>query len=209
MGRKLFKNLIDGILDVIFPVENKCVVCNEEDEEGLCDKCKRKIVLCEKNDNSYAYYNETLKKLILSFKFSKNFTSGDILSKFLIQKLENEDKDCIITYVPLSKKRLKKRGFNQCEYLARKVGEALNIEVLDTLEQVEEIREQKTLGVKERRENVKNAFVCKNSKIIKKKKIILIDDVITTGATIRECEKILKNNDVLSIKVLTIGKSDI
>ncbi|MGL4874562.1 MAG: ComF family protein [Clostridium sp.] len=197
------------MLDIVFPKDNKCILCKEEDIEGLCDSCKKKMVLCEKDDISYAYYNDTLKKLILSFKFSKNFTAGKILSGFLIEKLKQEEKDCIITYVPLSKKKLKKRGFNQCEYLAKEVGKALEIQVLDTLEQVKEIKEQKTLGVQERLINVQNAFTCKNSKMIHKKKIILIDDVITTGATVRECVKILKNNDILSIKVLTIGKSDI
>ncbi|MGL5415300.1 MAG: ComF family protein [Clostridium sp.] len=209
MGRRVFENIKEGILKVLFPVENKCVICREDDVEGICLSCRKNIILCEKDDNSYAYYNKTLKKLILSFKFSKNFTSGDILSEFLIEKLKDIDKDYIITYVPISKKKLKKRGFNQCEYIAKKVGKALEIQVIDTLKQVKEIKEQKTLGIKEREENVREAFTCKNSKLIYNKKILLIDDVITTGSTIKECEKILKNNGGLSIKLLTIGKSDI
>ncbi|MGL5649518.1 MAG: ComF family protein [Clostridium sp.] len=209
MGRRVFENIKEGILKVLFPVENKCVICREDDVEGICLRCRKNIILCEIDDISYAYYNKTLKKLILSFKFSKNFISGDILSEFLIEKLKDIDKDYIITYVPISKKKLKKRGFNQCEYIAKKIGKALEIQVIDTLKQVKEIKEQKTLGIKEREENVREAFICKNPKLIYKKKILLIDDVITTGSTIKECEKILKNNDILSIKLLTIGKSDI
>lgn len=208
MGREVFNVLIDGFLEIIFPKSNKCLLCDEE-AEGLCIECSKKIIRCEKDDISFAYYNETLKKLILLFKFKKNFNAGEIIADFLIEKLKNEEEEYVLTYVPISKKKLKNRGFNQCEYICKKAGKALNKEVLETLVQIKEVKEQKTLTKQERANNVKGIFKAKNIHKIQKRRIILVDDVITTGTTLIECKKILKNSGIDSIKLLTIGKSDI
>ncbi|WP_297630272.1 phosphoribosyltransferase family protein [uncultured Clostridium sp.] len=211
MGREIF-NVLDmifqGFLEIIFPKKNECLICKEE-AEGICNKCSKKIVKCEKSDISYAYYNEELKELILLFKFRKNFNAGEVLASFLIEKLKDEKEEYILTFVPISKRKMKKRGFNQCEYLCKKAGKVLKIDVIETLIQVKDVREQKTLSKQERSNNVKGIFKIINKEKIKNKKLILVDDVITTGATLKECEKILKNGGIGSIKLLTIGKSDI
>lgn len=212
MGRTLFKLIEvikDGLFEVIYPKKTLCIVCGEEEAEGLCIKCNRDIKKCDINDRSYAYYNSTMKKLILDFKFKRDFNAGEILSGFLVQKLKYEKKDYILTYVPISKNKLKSRGFNQSEYLCNQAAKKLNVRVLETLEQVKETKEQKTLSKDERQKNILNAFKAINIEKIKGKNIVLIDDVITTGATLKECEKILKNSGVKRIKLLTIGKSDI
>ncbi len=212
MGGTLFKfieGIKDGIFEVIYPKKYLCLVCEEEEIEGICEKCIKDIKKCNENEISYAYYNSTLKKLILDFKFRKNFNSGELLSDFIVEKLKNEEKDYILTYVPISKNKLKVRGFNQCEYLCKEASKKLNVDVLETLKQVKEIRAQKTLNKEQREKNILNAFEAINIEKIKGRNIVLVDDVITTGATIRECERILKKYGVNKIKLLTIGKSDI
>ncbi|WP_291648871.1 phosphoribosyltransferase family protein [Clostridium sp.] len=72
---------------------------------------------------------------------------------------------------------------------------------------VKNIKEQKTLSKEDRFKNIEGAFGIKNNKNIKNKNIILIDDVITTGATLFECENLLKKSGVNSIKMLTVAKS--
>ena len=165
MGRTLFKLIEvvkDGLFEVIYPKNTLCIVCEEEEAEGLCIKCSKQIKKCGKEDISCAYYNSTMKKLILDFKFKRDFNSGEVLSDFLVEKLKDEKDDYILTYVPISKYKLKVRGFNQSEYLCNEAAKKLNVRVLETLKQVKETKEQKTLSKDEREKNILNAFKAVN-----------------------------------------------
>ena len=120
MGKRIIKLLIsskDEILDIIYPPKNSCIIC-ESEFIGICPLCKSKIKRVKDNDKviSYGYYNGILKKLILEFKYNKNFVAGSILVEFLCEiiKKNNLDVDYIV-FIPSSKKAMKDRGFNQCE----------------------------------------------------------------------------------------------
>lgn len=211
MGKTLF-NLIryikNGILDNIFEGPPTCIVCNLNEEVGLCKSCKNTITLC-KEESSYGYYKGALKELIFLFKFRKDFFAGEILVSMLKEKIKDIPKDYIITYIPISKRSLKERGFNQCEYLGKNLGKELGLKCLETLVKVKETKRQKELSKSERFKNIKDSFGVINKEKINGKRFILIDDVLTTGATLLEGEKILKENGALEIKLLTIGKSRI
>ncbi|GAA0078886.1 ComF family protein [Clostridium sp. CTA-5] len=218
MGKKFNKiinSICEGICTVIYPIENYCILCNTEDCIGICNTCKSKIKKTQNylNDDiiSYGYYGGALKELILKFKYKSNFTAGNILAKLLEQYLiENINyKEYIITYIPISKKSKKIRGFNQCEYLAKIISKDLCVEYLETLIKVKETKEQKTLKKQERAENIKGAFNIKHNVKLKNKKIILIDDVTTTGNTINEGYNLLKKYGAKEIKLLTLAKSHI
>ena len=161
--------------------------------------------------DSYGYYGGVLKELILKFKYYHNFTAGDILSELLEEYIESKFlyKDFVITYIPLSKKSKKKRGFNQCQYLAAKIANDLDIRCMEVLIKKKENKEQKLLKYNERYENVKDIFELKRNVNIKDLKFIIIDDVTTSGATIEEACRILKKYGVKHIKLLTLAKSHI
>ena len=108
----------------------------------------------------------------------------------------------------MSKNSIKKRGFNQCEVIAKHLSEELNIPVSKSLIKIKDTKEQKSLSKEERYKNIKDAFEIRDKKILNKR-ILLIDDVVTTGATLLECEKIFKKYNVEEITVLTIAKSHI
>lgn len=211
--KRIIEKLWEALIEVIYPRENYCIICREEDCFGICDTCKKSIKLIgeEYQDEivSYGYYGGVLKELILKFKYKDNFTAGDILAEILEEYIiKNFNyKEYIITYIPLSKKAEKVRGFNQCEYIAKKISRDLSIEIVEVLIKTKETKEQKKLKKDERFENIKNAFQMK--KIIKNKKIILIDDVTTTGATLKEAHKLLKKFNLKDIKLLTLAKSHI
>ncbi|GAB6169243.1 ComF family protein [Clostridium carnis] len=215
MGKRIIKEIkiiIDGLLDIIYPPENKCITCGEEDHVGLCYKCNNKIKRITDNTGiiSYAHYGGTIKKLILAFKYKKNFYAGEILSDYLCKLIkENKIEADIIFYVPISKESLKIRGFNQCEVMAKNISKKFNIPISKGLIKVRKTKEQKTLSKEERAENVIGAFDIKNPKDVKDKNIILIDDVVTTGETLKECEKILKKYEACTINILTVSKSNI
>lgn len=213
--KRIVENLWESLIEVIYPRENYCIICNEEDCFGICNACKKSIKLIgeEYQDEiiSYGYYGGVLKELILKFKYKNNFTAGDILAEILEEYIiKNFNyKEYIITYIPLSKKSKKIRGFNQCEYIAKKIARDLSIEAFELLIKAKETKEQKKLKRDERFANIKDAFQIKKGIEIKYHKIILIDDVTTTGATLKEAYKILKKINFQDIKLLTLAKSHI
>jgi ComF family protein len=124
-------------------------------------------------------------------RFSIGRYLGEQLSKILIDK-RNEWKIDIIISVPLHQLKKTERGYNQSFYIAKEAGRILNTPVKQNLLKRKKFtRSQTTMTLAEREENIRNAFSVKNSKLIKGKNILIIDDVITTGATISECGRIL------------------
>ena len=213
--KRIIRKLWEGLIEVLYPRENYCIICKDDDCFGICNTCRKSIKVINEvyQDEviSYGYYGGVLKDLILKFKYKNNFTAGDILAEFLEEYIIKnfKYKEYIITYIPLSKKSKKNRGFNQCEYIAKKISRDLSIKVLDVLAKQKETKEQKTLKRDERYENIKDAFTIKKGIDIKNYKIILIDDVTTTGATLQEAYKLLKKFEVKDIKLLTLAKSHI
>lgn len=200
--------IYDSILDIIFPKDSLCITCKENEAEGVCLTCKSLIYKLPIEDESYGIYKGPLKELILNLKFLKDFNSGEVLVDLLEEKIIGA-KGYYITYIPSSKKSLKRRGFNQCEYLGNALSRRLDIPCVSTLIKTKETKDQKTLTIRERKNNVKNVFEGKNINLIKGNKFILIDDVITTGATIEEGVRVLKKYGAKEIKILTIAKSHV
>lgn len=209
---KIIKSILNELLDIIYPPDDKCIACLEEDNVGICNKCKEKIERIKSSGDikSYAFYGKTIRSLILAFKYEKNFLAGRILGGYLCDLVkENNIKADLVMYVPLSKKSLKKRGFNQCEFMGRIVAEKYNIKFYNGIIKIKDTKDQKTLSKEEREENIKGVFSVKDEKYLIGKSIILIDDVVTTGFTVNECKNMLKKIKGCTINVLTVAKSEI
>ena len=205
-----------SILSIIYPGSYNCLNCGEElDDIGICKICEDKMEYCTNtkiiDDVKYysiSYYGYAIKKLILDFKYKSDFNCGEYLGKLVVKKFNQIDKEFdYITCVPSSKKKLKERGFNQCEFLANYLSENKNIPYIKSLKKINNIKEQKFLSAKEREENIKNAFFLIDNKKFIDKKILLIDDVITTGFTIEECIKELKKIQGIDLTVMVIAES--
>ena len=209
---KIIKIALEALLDIIYPYDNKCIICGVEGFLGICSKCKSEIKRVHQQEEimAYGYYGGVLKKLILNLKYHKSFIAGKVLADLLCQIIIEKKLsiDCIC-YVPISKDSLKKRGFNQCSVLAKNISSILDIPVIDCLVKVKETKEQKLLGKEERMKNILDAFEIKNKEKLFKKNILLIDDVYTTAATINECKKNIEKCNINKIYLLTIAKSNI
>ena len=209
---KIIKIALEALLDIIYPYDNKCIICGVEGFLGICSKCKSEIKRVHQQEEimAYGYYGGVLKKLILNLKYHKSFIAGKVLADLLCQIIIEKKLsiDCIC-YVPISKDSLKKRGFNQWSVLAKNISSILDIPVIDCLVKVKETKEQKLLGKEERMKNILDAFEIKNKEKLFKKNILLIDDVYTTGATINECKKNIEKCNINKIYLLTIAKSNI
>ena len=200
------------ILNIIYPIEEKCMVCDEDGFIGICPSCKSRINKAKNEGSilSYGFYGGILKSLILKFKYESNYNVGYLLANFLIEIIRESEIDIdIICYIPMIRKDERKRGFNQCKLIANEIGYNLNIPVSNCIKKVKHTKEQKKLTKEERIKNLIGAFEVKSNEDIKNKRVLLIDDVMTTGATIGECTKKLKKSGVKEIIVLTIAKSNI
>lgn len=212
MGKWLIKKLkifINEFLYLIFPPKNKCIACDIE-YIGLCPLCFSKLVRVKNKGKiiSYGYYSGVLKEIILEFKYEKNFLAGEVIADFIIELIkENNINGDYILYVPGNKKSIKQRGFDQCNFIANKVSFKLDIPLLKDIKKKNNVKEQKRLSKEDRIINIKDAFYIKGKNNIEGKEIILIDDVITTGATLLEVEKILIEGKASKINILTAGKS--
>jgi competence protein ComFC len=210
MGRKIkaiIELLYRSLLEIIYPKDSKCIICNEDDHELLCLDCKNKIKKCTEQELCIGYYKGVLRELIIKFKCKKDYSAGEALVELIEYKLNDIDKNYYLTYIPISDKSLKVRGFNQCEYIAKELAYRNNFIVINTLKRVKEVKQQKTLSKEERYSNLNGAFAVINNKLVKDRNFILIDDVITTGATLKEGIKVLRKQGAKDIKILTLAKS--
>jgi ComF family protein len=186
------KRLTDLILNLIFPP--KCCVCGTIGDDSFCPKCVSQIKFMPYTGRataSVAVYEGTIKKAIKKFKFNKKKRLAQPLAKIMLDNLPFKDFDIIIP-VPLHKIRSKGRGFNQSELLAKDISDFHKVPVLtDILVRVKNTVPQFELKKGERLKNIKGAFAVTDPDIIRRKNILLIDDIMTTGATTNECAKIL------------------
>ncbi|MCB2293195.1 ComF family protein [Clostridium algoriphilum] len=159
---------------------------------------------------SVFYYSSIVKELIIRLKYKNDFICGEILAEYMLQLVKKSDLQFdLISYVPMTKKGLKNRGYNQGEYLANYLSKSLDIPVVSSLIKTENVKDQIGLSGEERWDNMKECFEIKENELMKNKNILLVDDVITTGATAFHCARRLKENGVNNIFILTIAKSNV
>ncbi|MBZ9572079.1 ComF family protein [Patescibacteria group bacterium] len=179
-----------------------CPGCQKRVINGeTCRGCKEFIKL---NGLYFAapYQDYLVKKIISQFKyqpFIKELAkplASLIITHFLILDKEFSDSEFLIIPIPLDRKRLKWRGFNQAAEIAILLSKSLKIPVLkDALIKIKETLPQVEIEDKEeRKENILGVFLCQNQEKIKGRKILLVDDVYTTGATMNEGARVLKES---------------
>jgi len=208
------------LLDLLYP--NRCGVCDCHIpfNEFFCNTCMRMFAPPPQNVcipyvdffTAYTAYDRYGKKFVAKLKNESNgyALSGDAyliyksLSKSLGDKLKEVD---IITYIPMRKKDLHKRGYNQCKlivkelsYLTDKPWRSLLVKIRDNLP-------QKTLCEADRRENVRDVFRCAKPKAAWGRTILLIDDVSTTGSTVSEAARALKEAGAARVWVGVVAKT--
>lgn len=175
----------------------------------ICPECAAHKRITRLN-RSAVLYDDFSKKGILSFKFHDKLSFSKLFSKWL--KIGGKDifekgVDLIIP-VPLSYRRLLKRRYNQAALLAIDLSKLTGIKAdLTTLKKIKHTKAQSLLLGKARLKNIKNAFAVSNPQHIKGKHILLIDDVMTTGATLSECAKVLLKFGAKSVDTLTVART--
>lgn len=191
-----------------------CSICSypflyEDEKEAICGNCVISSPLYDRSISSLKY-DVYSKKLIHRFKYNDQLHVLDYLVNLMInmgrELIEQAD---IIIPVPMHKNKLLKRGYNQAALLAMRIASKKKLEYIPQLMiKTKNTTSQAQLNQKQRLKNVKNSIELnpKYKEKIKGRKILLIDDVITTGATINESCKVLRKEDPDKIFVLTLAK---
>lgn len=216
--------MLEYILDLIYP--NVCGFCNTICKESLCNECEEKIqskLICNidnyENDNAKYFskhlylfkYNDEIRQKILDYKFNDKAYLYKTFSKIIIKN----EKICgflkkydIIIPVPIHKKRMNIRGYNQSELITKEIAKKIdNITIENNiLLKIQNTKPQSTLNKLERSNNIKNAYIIKNADKVKNKKVLLFDDIFTTGNTTNECSKLLKLSGAKDIGIITLAK---
>lgn len=210
-----------NLVNLIYPLH--CASClkalDPSNEYGICGECMDSIKPNARqhsggNNFTKAYsaclYDGVLKELIHSFKFDGNIRLAKGLSVILTAFIKlNPDitKDIdIVTFVPLNRNRLREREFNQSAVLASHTFKAIGMAIVDALDKIRPTKQQNELSRDERLVNLSGAFKVKRRVTIDAKRILLIDDVMTTGATLDECAGALKNGGAIEVRCLTLAR---
>lgn len=223
----MLKNFFNKILDFVYPT--KCLICNEtiiKREEQICEKCKKSlktsnIMTCIDMGNGQKIkcfspfeYSGEIRESILRFKFKgyKTYSKffAEAISKGIAKKFGDVKFDCI-TYVPLRSERKRSRGYNQSECIASDISEIINLPCEELILKIKSNHIQHELDFSSRIENVKGVYAVKNKQAVEGKIILLCDDIITTGSTLRECAKTLFESgakEVYCCVVASVFKQD-
>lgn len=158
-----------------------------------------------------ACYESVLLDTIHVFKYKGNIATGEILGKMMAGHAYpgfNISDYSVIVPVPLHLKRLRERGFNQAVILAKEISKRFSIQMdFMNLKRETFTAPQVNLGKDQRRANVKDAFIVRDEKKIEGRKIILVDDVYTTGSTVKECAGVLMKHGAAEVAVLTLARA--
>lgn len=195
----------------------KCHVCGLRNNEGVCGNCRKKTNL--KIIFSAGHYSDPiLRETIHAFKYHSIESLKETLARLLInyikkERLENKFAGSILVPIPLTLRRKMARGFNQSEVLANELSRFLNSPVINLLKRRKFVLPQADISDwQKRKENISGAFLISTSDVdsyrrrMSIKSVILVDDVATSGATLEEAAKVLKQAGVKEIYGLVVAK---
>lgn len=224
---KIFR-IQEKISNLLYPPI--CGICEKINKDALCPKCNLELkkqaevnILqkeeIEENIKKEKYFEELMyifkyegqvRKLILDYKFNEKSYLYKTFVNFLLKNekiFENIKKYDKIIPVPISKKRNKERGYNQSMLIAEEIANKTNLELVNNcLIKTKNIIEQSKLNKEDRQQNIQGVYSLQNARLITNKKILLVDDIYTTGSTVNECCKILQQANPKTIGVLVLAK---
>lgn len=192
-----------------------CPFCSEPKivlDGKTCNSCRKPKKLAGLYC-AVSYDNFIVKKLINQFKYepyikelSKPLTLLIVTHFINLNNLPNF-KEFILIPVPLHKKKLKQRGFNQASEIGKELSKNLKVPLFDNvLIKIKQTLAQVELKKEQREKNIKGVFACQKPELVKNRKILLIDDIFTTGSTVEECARVLKTAGAKEIWGIAVAR---
>ncbi len=207
------------ILDWFYP--NRCPICRNYIgwNNDFCPECADSMTVYEGTADipfvdrftAYCVYDKNISPVILRFKRTDRGNSYYAFAYRIRMALKSsgmpEDIDCIVP-IPMSKKKLKERGYNQAELMAKELRYMIGVPYANVLIKIRDTAAQKSLGREERSKNLKDAFASDPKYgSINGKTFLLIDDVCTTGSTFAEAARVLKENGAAKVYAASFAKT--
>jgi competence protein ComFC len=220
----MLRRLIRFLLDLLFPP--KCVFCGKIIPPGknVCSDCAKAIAPCgsvrlfklpwKKNPIFCATlypYEGRVRESLLRYKFHGEEQNADYYAGELAALVKAAFPDVpvsLVTWVPLSKQRKKDRGYDQAERIARPLAKALHLPCCPCLVKVRQNRVQHYLGRRARAENVRGAYAFPGRNVAGEH-ILLVDDIVTTGATLAECAAVLLHGGAVSVCCAAVAQAEL
>ncbi|MCR5797027.1 MAG: ComF family protein [Eubacterium sp.] len=219
LGLRGLQELCEGCRDKVKIVRGpRCMHCSKpiyDDEQEFCGDCRDHASQIE-SGMALLEYNEAARKIVARFKYEGDLDCGIFFTDRMVDELrswiEQVNPDIIIP-VPVHRTRLRYRGFNQAEVMARRIGERMDIPV----DSVSLRRISKTLPQKNLDRNLRYSNLRKSLEVDEKfscsgrKSVLLVDDIYTTGATLEACASVLKQNGATQVNsiCMCIGCGDV
>ena len=213
--------VVDWLLDLIYPP--RCAFCRrllDRREKGVCRFCRPKLPYVPADSQvqhfrnvdkclSPLYYHGSVKDSLHRYKFGGATAYADIYSEFIVKCIDENQISCdSITWVPLSRRRLRKRGYDQAELLAKLIAKHLGQRPVRLLKKLRDTPPQSQTGSAEkRRANIAGAYACLRPERVQGKRILLVDAIVTPGATLSEAAKVLKKAGAKEVICATLARS--
>jgi len=231
MADSFYRPYVDVLAELFYP--QRCVGCERRASDVLCRGCFEALPLvgrpfcgrcgaptafevfgcgeCRTRDFGFdgarapLRYEGVGKELVHALKYRGYLgVVGKVMGPLMSGVLDVGARFDLVTPVPLHRSRLARRGFNQAELMAKSVAQRISAPVLDKLKLVRRTRDQIELSADARRENVSGAFV---SRAPVAGRVLLVDDVFTTGATLSECARVLRRAGAEEVQALTLCRT--
>ena len=215
-------SFLTGVLDLLFPP--RCVFCRrflEKGESGICKRCEADLPYTSNGGEQVGkyfslcaaplYYEKDVRESIHRYKFQDAELYAPIYGKLVAACVRDRlsGQFDIISWPPLSQKRLRERGYDQAMLLAKAVAAQLGTEAVPTLEKIRDTAKQSQTGAAEqRRANIAGAYRVPEPERVRDKRILLIDDVVTTGSTLDECARTLRGAGARAAFCAALARGD-
>ena len=212
--------IFSGLLDLFFPP--RCAFCRrfvKNSRELICPDCRTSLPYTRAGGEQHGdhfsvcfaplYYEDKVRDSLLRYKFHDATGYADAYAELLADCIRQNlaGRYDLISWVPLSKKRLKERGYDQAMLLTLSTALRLDDVAVSTLKKVRDVEKQSTVGSGEkRRANIAGAYAIEDAELIAGKRILLIDDIVTTGATLSECAFTLKEAGAAEVLCAAVAR---
>ncbi len=204
-----YRNCVCGKCELPYN-KSYCVMCGRAvaEQNFVCDRCKNEEYAFIKARSSFVY-RDGAKKLVHRLKYGNAAYLADGMAGFMADTYFSSDITAdIVTCVPVHKSRLRARGYNQSKLLAEKLADLIKKPYCDTLVKTVKTRNLTGMGRVQRAETIKGSFGLEMSADIRGKRILLVDDVLTTGATANECARVLAGGGAAEVGVITFASRE-
>ncbi len=212
---------MDLIKNLIYPSLGLCLICKEEDKSGrhMCIACRENLEIVNgeielyspyiKNAYYSVFYNRFIREVIKDYKFKGKNYLYKALAELMIDTIRQYDlKADILIYIPIHRRKEAIRGYNQAALLALYISKSLNMPLIESnLIKYKSTKDQSHSDKYDRSRNLVDSFKILKPFEVRDKEILLIDDIVTTGATMEEASKVLIESGAKKVSGLAITSS--